>query len=286
MRSNVLHELAVLLSLLAQLSEGALVPLYLPSSVARSQSPSSRLLHPRLDASEKKRLEKQVRAFHKSHRETYRLLREKGAETTASATAASGVEAPIGASPLSKRGLPSLIFFLNAATKWIVVFAQTSAIIIRRDLVTPFIIIGSIFASFGTGKLKRLINEKRPEGAPFADPGMPSSHALVGSFACAAWAIHLASPLASASLGGAALVISYLRVACGYHTTAQVLVGMGIGTTSAALWMALGAKLLKTWQWARSPAVAWLLYGLYLGGSAAFIYKKMGAWVSKEEAML
>ena len=141
-------------------------------------------------------------------------------------------------------------------------------------------------ASFGTGKLKRLINEKRPEGAPFADPGMPSSHALVGSFACAAWAIQLASPLASASLGGAALVISYLRVACGYHTTAQVLVGMGIGTTSAALWMALGAKLLKTWQWARSPAVAWLLYGLFLGGSAAFIYKKMGAWVSKEEAML
>ena len=134
-----------------------------------------------------------------------------------------------GARPAATRSAaaapPAIVFKLNAATKWVVVAAQTAAVWSRRDFVAPFIVVGSIGATWATGQLKKLFNQARPAGAPFADPGMPSSHALVATFAAVGWATHLESAGHAAERGallaGAALV-SWLRVACGYHTTAQV----------------------------------------------------------------
>jgi membrane-associated phospholipid phosphatase len=175
--------------------------------------------------------------------------------------------------------VPAPVFALNAATKWLVVAAQTTAVITRRDLVSPYIVIGSIVASFGTAALKRLIGQQRPAGSPFTDPGMPSSHALVGTFAAVGWAVHLRAPLATFWLLLSAAVIALLRVAAGYHTWAQVIVGSTLGATTACAWMAAGAELASR---VPRPAALRVVYAIYVLGSALFIGRKMATWPGSE----
>ena len=112
--------------------------------------------------------------------------------------------------------VPAAVQKLNSSTKWLVTIAQTGAVWSRRDFVSPFLVLGAIISAFTTGTLKELINESRPDGAPFTDPGMPSSHALVSSFAAVGWALHLRSTVASALLLAAALLVSVLRVRSRY----------------------------------------------------------------------
>ena len=112
----------------------------------------------------------------------------------------------------SEAAVPAAVQKLNSSTKWLVTIAQTGAVWSRRDFVSPFLVLGAIISAFTTGTLKELINESRPDGAPFTDPGMPSSHALVSSFAAVGWALHLRSTVASALLLAAALLVSVLRV--------------------------------------------------------------------------
>jgi len=171
---------------------------------------------------------------------------------------------------------------LNSSTKWLVTIAQTGAVWSRRDFVSPFLVLGAILSAFATGTLKELINESRPDGAPFADPGMPSSHALVSTFAAAGWALHLRSTVASALLLSGALSVSVLRVVCGYHTWAQVTVGTVLGAAMARGWMSLGA-VINAHVPARAAFIAvWLLY---LCGSAVFIRRKMRSWFGKDAAL-
>lgn len=177
---------------------------------------------------------------------------------------------------------PRPVSRLNDSTKWLVVAAQTAAVWTRRDFVSPFIVIGSIAVAFSTAALKKAINQARPAGSPFADPGMPSSHALVSMFAATAWAVHLRSPPATAWLVSAAALVAALRVVCGYHTWAQVGVGATLGACSARSWMQLPA-------WAHvDPASAGALravFACYLSGSALFIAKKMATWRWSDEDM-
>jgi len=181
------------------------------------------------------------------------------------------------------RSPPAAVYQLNYATKWLVTLAQTVAVWYRRDFVSPFIVLGSIFATFGTESLKRAINQQRPDGAPFSDPGMPSSHALVSSFAATAWACHCRSPVATAVLLSASALVSVLRVVCGYHTWAQVLVGSLIGVSAACGWMSLGSAINT---WATRPAlVAAVVWVLYLCGAAVFISRKMPKWLDQEAAL-
>ena len=175
--------------------------------------------------------------------------------------------------------VPAPVFALNSATKWLVVAAQTTAVVTRRDLVSPYIVIGSIVASFGTAALKRLIGQQRPAGSPFTDPGMPSSHALVGTFAAVGWAVHLRAPLATFWLLLSAAVIALLRVAVGYHTWAQVIVGSTLGATTACAWMAAGAALAPRIP---RPAALRVVYAIYVLGSALFIGRKMATWPGSE----
>ena len=110
-------------------------------------------------------------------------------------------------------------------------------------------LIGSVVNSACGKVLKKLLNEKRPEGAAKADPGMPSSHALSLSYL----SVYAASALASrggvdggaifasalqpwpvsatfvipgcVSLIALGVFFTWLRVKLGYHTKPQVVVG-------------------------------------------------------------
>lgn len=179
---------------------------------------------------------------------------------------------------LPKSGLASVLDTANGLTKWIVVAAQTTAVVTRRDFASPYIVVGSIGASFAAHALKKVINQERPDGSPFIDPGMPSSHALVATFAASAWAVHLQRASATYVLLLSAAVVSGLRVVTGCHTWAQILVGTAIGAIGAVGWMALGVAsgLTPTGGASRSALAA--MYALYLGGSVAFVVKKMDKW--------
>ena len=189
---------------------------------------------------------------------------------------------PGGRSAWSAAQPPAAVRKLNSSTKWLVTLAQTAAVWSRRDFIAPFIVLGAILATFSTSVLKRLINQQRPDGAPFTDPGMPSSHALVSFFAATAWALHAGSAGASAVLLSCAARVSVLRVVCGYHTWAQIAVGTIVGGSSAYAWMRLGAELLVRVE----PRLAYrAVWAAYLGGSALFIARKMPGWLSKEAAL-
>ena len=82
---------------------------------------------------------------------------------------------------------------------------------------------------------KRLLAQKRPDGAPFADPGMPSSHASMLFFLAAFVSAHQDSLLLSLSLLATAAVLSVLRVRAGYHTYAQIAAGAALGLAGAAV---------------------------------------------------
>ncbi|CAK9052416.1 ABC transporter B family member 23 [Durusdinium trenchii] len=137
-------------------------------------------------------------------------------------------------------GVPSAVRRFDASSKWLVTAGATTAIVMRRDVLSPYITLGGIAASFVTKRIKRVVKQQRPEGSPFDDPGMPSSHALVATFMAVAWALQLQSKLASISLLCASALVSVLRVVCGHHTWAQVVVGAVMGSAMAVAWMLLG----------------------------------------------
>merc|ERR1719478_1239049 len=94
--------------------------------------------------------------------------------------------------------------------------------------------------------LKRILRQERPDGAPLADPGMPSSHAMslffLSGYLCAAivawtptWS-HLQRLAASTGLLGFAVSSVAWRVSSGLHTTLQVLVGSVLGGFNGVLW--------------------------------------------------
>ena len=101
--------------------------------------------------------------------------------------------------------------------------------------------------------LKVALNEARPEtanGRRKQDPGMPSSHAQSLAFLStyAAMTTVASSALGPGSAGaGAGLValgvfLTWLRVALGFHTRSQVVVGFGVGVANALLWHQLGVS--------------------------------------------
>ena len=178
----------------------------------------------------------------------------------------------------SSAAVPRPLLYANAATKWVVVAAQTTAVLTRQDFVSPYIVIGSIAAAFGTAALKRIINQQRPAGAPFTDPGMPSSHALVATFAATAWAIQLQDPIIRSLLVAVAATISILRVATGYHTWPQVGVGSLLGAGGAWAWMVLNPTAGVA---APGPLAMGTVYASYVLGSALFVLRKMRSWSAK-----
>jgi hypothetical protein len=201
------------------------------------------------------------------------------------------------AMPIEK--IPAIIYKLNSSTKWIVTMATMVAVWSRpQNLFGPFITVGSIAAVYFTAVLKNIIQQDRPEGAPFGDPGMPSSHSLVSFFLAVAWNSHLVSASASAAtaaaaaadsifngiiLVAAAMVVATLRVVCGYHTIPQIAVGAVLGSGLGYGWFALGKIIYP----ASNPKLAFaLVWSVYLGLSAIYIQRDIRKWVTTEHKHL
>jgi hypothetical protein len=78
------------------------------------------------------------------------------------------------------------------------------------------------------------------------------------------------------------LLQTWLRVALGYHTTAQVLVGAALGTATAAGWFELGvAKVLPALQ--QSAAATHALYAATGLAMAAFGIKNVMSWAEERQ---
>eukprot|EP00586_Coscinodiscus_wailesii_P018623 CAMPEP_0172503268 /NCGR_PEP_ID=MMETSP1066-20121228/167740_1 /TAXON_ID=671091 /ORGANISM="Coscinodiscus wailesii, Strain CCMP2513" /LENGTH=215 /DNA_ID=CAMNT_0013278935 /DNA_START=217 /DNA_END=864 /DNA_ORIENTATION=- len=180
--------------------------------------------------------------------------------------------------------VPAFVRTLNASTKWFVTLVNTIGVWSRpREFNGPYIVVGSIAAVYLTEILKKIINQNRPEGSPFTDPGMPSAHSLVCFFAAVGWMSspwgEYFGPTGKASFLAAASSVAILRVVCGYHSVAQIAVGAGLGSALGWLWVALG-DLLHVSHPRVTFGLAWVAY---LGGSAIFIKKRMGRWVSGDK---
>eukprot|EP00929_Paragymnodinium_shiwhaense_P043372 TRINITY_DN22306_c0_g1_i2.p1 TRINITY_DN22306_c0_g1~~TRINITY_DN22306_c0_g1_i2.p1 ORF type:complete len:258 (-),score=33.43 TRINITY_DN22306_c0_g1_i2:2-775(-) len=160
---------------------------------------------------------------------------------------------------------------IDSKTKWFVTVAQTSALLMRRDVVSPFMIIGAICAAFVTSVVKKVIGHERPSGSPFNDPGMPSSHALVSTFLAVAWCTQTTCAAVQATVVGLAFVISSLRVIGGNHTLAQVLVGATLGAPMGYGWMRLAGEVLPSFG--RGGGFA--IYSVYIALSVAFIRRSL-----------
>ena len=196
-----------------------------------------------------------------------------------------------GPSSTSNKVLSPILFRLNASTKWIVTIANTLAVWTRPHRYEgPFIVFGSLMAVYFTSFLKKVINQGRPDGAPFTDPGMPSSHSLTCFFIASAWNfVLLSSSLPSSSfrsvvpiqglVWAGAAGVALLRVVCGYHSWAQIGVGAGLGSLLGSIWAGGGRRLYQL----NPTTTFYTFWMLYVAGAALFISKNMKDWVTHEK---
>jgi membrane-associated phospholipid phosphatase len=135
-------------------------------------------------------------------------------------------------------------------TRTLVAGTAAAVLLWRRDALAISVLTGAIGNAILSKVLKRIIKERRPDGAPVSDPGMPSSHAMslffFASYLSAAaivWLPDSVSIVARATacmfLGVFAVNSATWRVEAGLHTSAQVLVGSVIGSIDGLLWFML-----------------------------------------------
>ncbi|KAF3332806.1 lipid phosphate phosphatase epsilon 1 [Carex littledalei] len=132
---------------------------------------------------------------------------------------------------------------INKSSKWMVAGLFGLMILWKHDAEVLWAATGSIFNSYISVTLKRILNHERPSGLR-SDPGMPSSHAqsifYVSVFALLSLMQWLGVNVLTGSLGAAILAFgsyfSWLRVSQQLHTTSQVLVGALLGTIVSIAW--------------------------------------------------
>ncbi|XP_078148834.1 phosphatidic acid phosphatase (PAP2) family protein [Carex rostrata] len=132
---------------------------------------------------------------------------------------------------------------INKSSKWMVAGLFGLMILWKHDAEVLWAATGSIFNSYISVILKRLLNHERPSGLR-SDPGMPSSHAqsifYVSVFALLSLMQWLGVNVLTGSLGAVILAsgsyFSWLRVSQQLHTANQVLVGALLGTIVSIAW--------------------------------------------------
>lgn len=186
--------------------------------------------------------------------------------------------------PQPSRQLPPFVYKMNASTKWLVTIANSVALWARpANFEGPFIVLGSILAVYLTAVLKKMINQGRPDGAPFTDPGMPSSHSLVSFFSAACWVSVL--PVSSKSLElslllwASASTVALLRVVCGYHSYGQIGVGATLGSFLGWAWIT-GGTAANVVNPRLTFLVSWITYAI---GATVYISKDIPRWLGKEK---
>jgi len=118
-------------------------------------------------------------------------------------------------------------------------------LIFKHEPAILWALLGSIVSSFINKVLKKVINQQRPISARKEDPGMPSSHANSLSFLGTYSSLALAqyhSTGAAVALFICSLFLTWLRVALGYHTYPQVVVGFCLGSATAIGWRQMGLR--------------------------------------------
>ena len=143
-------------------------------------------------------------------------------------------------------------------TKWIVSLTAAAVLLYRRDALAVSAIAGALSNAVLGKTLKRVLKQKRPDGAPLADPGMPSSHAMslffLSGYLCAvtvAWTPAwqpVQRAAAMAALLSFATSSAAWRVASGLHTTPQIFVGALLGGVNGVLWFRITASHMEWLQ--------------------------------------
>eukprot|EP00746_Dinoflagellata_sp_MGD_P068350 gnl/MRDRNA2_/MRDRNA2_281468_c0_seq1.p1 gnl/MRDRNA2_/MRDRNA2_281468_c0~~gnl/MRDRNA2_/MRDRNA2_281468_c0_seq1.p1 ORF type:complete len:185 (+),score=30.58 gnl/MRDRNA2_/MRDRNA2_281468_c0_seq1:103-657(+) len=178
---------------------------------------------------------------------------------------------------MSDKPVRCWIRYVNKTTKWVVAGAVVVAVA-WGDLIAPYSVIGGIVISFVTKAIKRAVGGERPKDAPKEDGGMPSSHALLSAFFAAAFQDEVSAWIGFSFLG-AACIIAWLRVAAGYHTVPQVIVGLMAGFASGRIWACFGSivlPMIKKSAWGHTS-----VYGVFFIASLVFAWKFVRRWLSE-----
>lgn len=201
--------------------------------------------------------------------------------------AATSVSTPSARGPSRKSAVLAAV---NESTKFVVSCTALAFLLLNPSAETCWALLGSVVNSINGKILKRVLNHERPDGAIKADPGMPSSHATslsylsvygaasLAYFKDAAPALGYPAQLAiSAVLVVLGIFLSYLRVKTGYHTPPQVIVGYGLGSSTALAWLFVGLTyvrpLLET-----NPEMLRVLHSLLIIAIGWFAFSALG-WV-------
>ena len=183
-------------------------------------------------------------------------------------------------------------------TKWIVSLSAAAVLLYRRDAIAVSAIFGALSNAVLGKTLKRVLRQKRPDGAPLADPGMPSSHAMslffLSCYLCAAILSWTPTwlPVQRAAAMGSLLCFSTFsaawRVTSGLHTMAQILVCAVLGGTNGVLWFHFTAGNMAALHamdkiMAANNSIPAMLCGVLVAGAliVGSIERKIGAFLKK-----
>ena len=174
-------------------------------------------------------------------------LTSASGDVTTSVIANTDTDTPLPPTPIPPH---PILVVINESTKWAVSAAVFITLaLLHRNLTCNWWVLGSVLAASLCKALKSALNHARPHTARKEDPGMPSSHAnslaFLSTFA-SLWLFHTnTTPFLPIAIPALALFLTWLRVALGYHTIAQVAVGWGLGCGVGVGWW---------WGWQHSLA--------------------------------
>ena len=189
------------------------------------------------------------------------------------------------------RAVHPVLDAINESTKWTVSMAVFATLAVRRDLVCTLWVFGSIVAAIFCKIMKFAINEARPSTARKTDPGMPSSHANSLAFLStfiSLWAANSTSTFFSFSsffgivvAPAVAVFLTWLRIALGYHSVPQVVVGYSLGASVAVGWWQVCVELVLPILRAR-PELQWWLYAMTTAAIVGFTVDNVSRWIAEQ----
>jgi dolichyldiphosphatase len=188
---------------------------------------------------------------------------------------------------VESRHSSKMLAVLNELTKWTLSSASILFLLLKHDASVMWCLLGSLTSLFLNKNLKLIINDKRPENAQKTDPGMPSTHSnglgYLATYISIAACLRPEQPHAvayippfilSSTVLALSAFLAWLRVALGYHTYPQVMVGYLLGSLTAMGWHYWGVThLLLTLE--TSPGLFHFLSVVTWISGAAFAFKNL-----------
>ncbi|EQC33206.1 hypothetical protein SDRG_09190 [Saprolegnia diclina VS20] len=148
----------------------------------------------------------------------------------------------------------SLAALVTLSPVFIMVMYAT-LIVFQRDLHVICMLLGQMVNEVVNQILKRTIDQKRPDGAEMHDAGMPSAHAQFMAFFATYVVLYTSNRMSkrrewehkAAMVGIVALAFlcCISRIRLGYHSYAQVVVGVAVGAGVGILWYICMERILE-----------------------------------------